>query len=37
VLGDYKYLPFQASDIGKLFANVKTVKHQHSDVRTFLI
>ena len=34
VLADYKYLPFQSKDISKLYANVKQIKYQNSDVRS---
>jgi len=36
VLSDYKYLPFQAKDIGKLYAKVKQIKHPHNEVRACL-
>lgn len=36
VLGDYKYLPFQAKDIGKMLPNVKQLRQRNSDVRSCL-
>ena len=29
-------MPFQASDIGKLYPNVKQIKFQNADVRAYL-
>ena len=36
MLADYKYLPFQARHIGKLFANVKQIKQDPTDVKACL-
>lgn len=36
VLSNYKFMPFQSKDIGKLFPNVKQIKSQNQDVRSWV-
>ena len=36
ILDDYKYLPFQASDVIELFSNIKQIKRTNPDVKANL-
>ena len=36
ILADYKYLPFQAKDICKLYPNIKQIKSQNLDARSLI-